>query len=239
MSIENHTTKPISVTSGKESTPNLSEQFKAQRKNKLEERDEKVKIDLGDLFNRYQTSSERNKVITNKLESILHLLSEEQKEYLFNSLEEVVDITDENEFVEKMFPVAKYYLGIKTEQLDQFETVDRQRLYEEHPTYKELNQLFAYELEGDEIRLHVPTNEATSIKDKLRLLNDGLRRLAEMARTNQNIKRVIGRSWIVGKNPKLLERLGFEVSEIETNPEGVSVGEATISREKLISLYGK
>lgn len=138
-----------------------------------------------------------------------------------------------------MFPIAKYYLDIEADQLDQFEAIERQRMYEEHPTYIGINQLFAYELEDDEIRLHIPTNKATSIKGKLRLVDDGLKKLAEIVRGNPNIKRVVGRSWIVGKNPKLLERLGFEVSDIETNPDGVKVGLATISREELLKRYLK
>jgi len=236
MSIENPTIDQVEATD--KPTPNLSEQFKVQRKNKLEKKDEKTKSDLKDLFNRYSTGPERIKAIQTQLKRFSHLLSEEQKEYLAKSISEIENIIDENEFVEKMFPVAKYYLGIKAEHLGQFEEIDRQRMYDEHPTYKELNQLFAYELEDGEIRLHVPSNEGTPIKDKLGLMEDGLKKLAEIVRDYPNIKLVAGRSWIVGEHPKLLERLGFEVSEIETNPQGIKVGLATISREELLKRYG-
>jgi len=217
----------------------LSEQFKAQRKDKLQERDEKTRSDLKDLFDRYETGAQRVEAIRKRLKSFARILSEEQKEYLHNSLEDVAGITDENEFVEKMLPVAKYYLDIQAGKLEQFEAIERQQMYDEHPTYRELNQLFAYELEDDEIHLHVPANKGTTIKDKLRLIDDGLKRLAEIVNDNTRIKQVVGRSWIVGENPKLLERLGFKVTDIETNPDGVKVGMATISRKELLDRYLK
>lgn len=93
MSIENPTIE------GEKPIPSLSEQFKSRRKDKLEKQDEKTRADLKDLFNRYQSGSERVKAIRNRLESSSHLLSEEQKGYLFSSIENVANIIDENEFL--------------------------------------------------------------------------------------------------------------------------------------------
>ncbi len=235
MNVENPTNQKAEIQEAK-SPPNVSEQFKTQR-NRREY--EEVKNHLKDLFNRHKTGSERAKELEDWLEPFLPILSEEQKEYMANAIEKNANLTEKDEFVEKMFLIAKYYLDIKAGHLDQFETIERQRIYKEHPTYKELNQLFAYEFEDDEIRLHVSANKGTSIKDKLRLIDNGLKKLAEIVRGNPKIKQVTGRSWIAGENPKLLGRLGFEVTEIEANSQGIKIGLAMISREKLLEMHGK
>ena len=166
-------------------------------------------------------------------------MPKEEKDHVLNSLQENAGIADESEFAEQIFPIIKVFVDRASDRLDLFENIQRKQYYDSQPTYKELNQLFAYEIAGEEVRLHIPPNIGTSIKDKRMLLKEGLKKLAEIVKDNPNIKKVIGHSWIVGENPGLLKMLGFEVTDLEVGLDGKKNAIATIQREELLKRYSR
>ena len=115
---------------------------------------------------------------------------------------------------------------------------DQERVeFLERGSFIEINQLLAYGLREDTLQLHVLPNKETSIGEKLKLLREGMEKLAEIVRDEETIKEVTIRGWIVLKRPSLLEKLGFKI-ELEWNFFGKIVNDfAHISREDLINKY--
>ncbi len=89
---------------------------------------------------------------------------------------------------------------------------------EEEPSNEvDLNEMFGYEpISEDEVWIHISDVRELSLSEKLKLLKDGLRDLAGLLQTNPDlsqIKKISGMSWIVSKNPKLVESLGFTIAK--------------------------
>lgn len=79
----------------------------------------------------------------------------------------------------------------------------------------DINEMVFCELKkDDELWLHIDDVRDKPLREKIRLLNDGFKKLAEYLVSDErlaNVKRITGTSWIVAKHPKTLERLGFGV----------------------------
>lgn len=78
----------------------------------------------------------------------------------------------------------------------------------------ELNRMLAYAKFQDAVLLHVSPSKTLQLSEKLRFLNDGLNKLADVLVNDPKIKKVQGSSWIMQENPRLVERLGFRIEEI-------------------------
>ncbi len=111
-----------------------------------------------------------------------------------------------------------------------------------------LNDLLHYHLDEDKnMHLHVFPNMLTDRPEQLRLLREGLRLAAEQLKAVDEVGMVYATSWIVAKNPALLEKLGFtiegEIDEAERRSlfsgEDRPIARASISREDFIRLHSK
>ena len=77
----------------------------------------------------------------------------------------------------------------------------------------ELNRMLAYAQLKDAVILHVAPSRTLKLSEKLRMLDDGLKKLADVLAENSKIKKVQGSSWIMQENPRLVEKLGFTVKD--------------------------
>lgn len=84
-----------------------------------------------------------------------------------------------------------------------------------------VNKLFSYVRENaGEISLHVGIDDESegdyTTGDKMRLMRQGLARVAAMLVLQSELKeveKISATSWIVTKNPKLMEALGFTIDD--------------------------
>ncbi len=174
-------------------------------------------------------------------------------EYLSNPIEQVLlelekicQTSDKQEFIDKIFEILKPIADLKVDHPDKFEIVARQIFLEAHDIIP-VNQLIAYSIKDGILELHIPPNEATAMKDKLSLLREGLHKIAKIVKADEKIEKVSGvSSWIVAKNPKLLERLGFKVIDIPPDETGQlyqdeeqrDLRDASMTREDFLKKYG-
>jgi len=113
-----------------------------------------------------------------------------------------------------------------------------------------LNEMLSYGYGKDYVHIHLAPSETLDMKEKFALLEDGFKKLAEILKSNPELKEVRATSWIVAANPELMEKkLGFnlkgEISPEEKNkyfrPEAeknIPVHKAIISRDDFIKKYG-
>jgi len=127
------------------------------------------------------------------------------------------------------------------------------------PYEHDFNEMLSCELvEKDELWLHIEDVRGMSLSEKRGYLLQGLYSLAKLLQEEPklaNVKKISGMSWIVSKNPKLVQSFGFSVADnldglekqkaeyderksdrvVHQNQEP---GYAYIEREKFIELYG-
>ncbi len=125
-----------------------------------------------------------------------------------------------------------------------------------------INFAMTIEFESAErISMHLSDIHRLGISEKLYLLRDGMKRIAEYLKTDpkfKNIKIISATSWIVTVKPKLMESLGFTIDNESPEskkakiiykgrqkegivPEEMKDVEPTysyISKDKLIEMYG-
>lgn len=104
---------------------------------------------------------------------------------------------------------------------------------------KEINRILTYHTSESDLYLHVPMTVVDSNKELTSLLKDGLSKLAEMIKLDpklSSIKNIKGISWMVFSHPKFINELGFEIESIDDDKKE---GTASISREKLLEIYGE
>lgn len=97
-----------------------------------------------------------------------------------------------------------------------------------------LSDTLYYGLYKNTLTLHVLPSSTLSRSNQLRSLREGLKKLADELKNNENlenIKIVSAKSWIVEEHPGLMEKLGFTIEAEKTD-------RATITRERFLELYG-
>lgn len=154
------------------------------------------------------------------------------KEKLFAALDELNGVTDRDVFVQKAFDILLPVTNTKFQYPREFEALQREQHYERNPSFIKINQLLSVDKEDEVLNLHVPPNETTPLRDKIQMLTEGMKQIAELVQHDQSIKEVRGTSWIITQNPGLIEKLGFTVDDISKES-----GEAHISREDLLKKY--
>ncbi len=107
-----------------------------------------------------------------------------------------------------------------------------------------LNDLLNFGVYKDRLHLHVYPAGSLGTREQLGRLRDGFQKLAIRLQEKEleHIQIIEGISWIVAKNPRLLEHLGFDIDrgeEGEMWTDGHGNARATISREKFLDKWGK
>ena len=157
------------------------------------------------------------------------------------SLDECAKIGNKNEFVEAVIEIIKPFVELALEKPELFvpaEGRDRE--------FIKINELLSYGVSasGNQIHIHIVPDEA--IRNGFsRLINEGLRELAKVVKENEQIKSINGTSWIIAKQPRILEKLGFtldgeiseEVRAKHFPGEKMEIHEAHMSREDFLDKY--
>ncbi|MCM2339314.1 MAG: hypothetical protein NDI62_02560 [Burkholderiales bacterium] len=172
------------------------------------------------------------------------------KEEFINNLHTAEDIEDKELFIEKMIEATKPLLSFKINNPRAFEEAQRNLILSKGENIK-LSKLLYTDMRGhdNEVFIHLAEaselikNEGLSVFKKE--IIEGLEELAKIVKTNENILRISAISWIVAKNPILLEKLGFTIDgEISKEEKAMNfeneerlVARAHISREDFLKRY--
>ncbi len=108
------------------------------------------------------------------------------------------------------------------------------------PQYQdtELNRLLRYGISGDVVHIHVPVTFLANPLELKALFIDGLRKLADQLQNDpklSSINKITASSELVAKGQRAFRDAGFTITYID---EEKSSGDAEISKEKLIEVYG-
>lgn len=204
--------------------------------------EEQLRSKIYGTFDKFTNSDERVDDIIKTLGDIIERL--ENSEEIKNNLNKLRQIEEKEEFCQSLFALLKQLVDWRESHLTEFENI-RRRDFNEQGSFIELNQMLSYGVGGDDIHLHVPPNVSTPNSEKLRLIREGLRKLATIVDQDPAIKIITATSWIVANHPDLLRKLHFTVEgEIDENTrnrffasETRPVALATMSREDLIKYY--
>jgi len=209
--------------------------------------------EFGDIFDEGKDERE------NTIEKMFLSLEIYEKEGIIFNKKEVIDglrrsleIQDKEEFIAHVLSVLGPIIEAKFTQPKNFEKATREIKISVGKLSKVLWAEFKDEKGIIEINL-APAKELIEeagigyLKKEVEI---GLRKLArEVVLPNDKIKKILAKSWIVAKNPSLLERLGFTYDGIVSEKEdgGISldnlgnkrsVAKAFMTRENFLARYG-
>ncbi|PWB38607.1 MAG: hypothetical protein C3F02_02745 [Parcubacteria group bacterium] len=195
-----------------------------------------------EIFDKFNTANERVDDIFNNLKNILTKMP--NSEEIKSELEALRQIEEKGHFCEKAFTILEQIIEWRENNLQEFEEI-RRNDFNEQGDFIELNKMLSYNIDGDSIHIHVPPNVSTSNSEKINLVYDGLKKLAQIVDQNPAIKTIVGTSWIVAEHPALMTKLHFtlegkidETSRAEHFPaENREIAVATMSRDELIKHY--
>lgn len=231
------------------------EQNPLEQKNiKINTARQKLKGKLESIFDEDNKNRKKITEIIDKF--ILHLETLEKNGLIFNKeeiikgLKEGVEIEDKEEFVSHFLKTLEPIVILQVTQANIFEKTERRNmLYNEAGNFK-LSEVLYTGFSGKEAHIHLaPSVEFIKEKGIANFKNEvknGLIKLAEVLKSNKEIEEITAASWIVAKNPALLEQLGFtiigEISKKEKDrhfeDEKRSIVKASIKREKFDEWYG-
>ncbi len=101
-----------------------------------------------------------------------------------------------------------------------------------------LNRVLAYEVVEDEVQIHIPTTFTENPMELVKLFDEAMRVLAERLANDPamlNVRKLSGFSNIAFEKPKLMERLGFTVTEVDNEKK---VAHVEMGRDLFIKRYG-
>ncbi|HBB43816.1 MAG TPA: hypothetical protein DCZ83_00235 [Candidatus Yonathbacteria bacterium] len=172
------------------------------------------------------------------------------KEETVRGLKESFNIKDKEVFVNYLLQVLDPIIMLRATQPDVFESVQREANLN-NSGYLKLSEVLHFGLDGEEAQLHLAPS-AELIKESgtgnfKKEVENGLEKLAEIIKSINKIKEIVATSWIVAKNPRLLEKLGFtivgEISKEEKEKlfpdEKRTIAKAFMTREEFLARYGK
>jgi hypothetical protein len=166
-------------------------------------------------------------------------LSAEDQEHMEAIFQELLTTTDKEAFVSRGLELLEVLLAHQhadTAGLSESEYAEHRRL---HPERTVVNKLLEFDDEGTELRLHVPPNRFTEVRELLHGLKSGMKDLARIVEDRPEVQKIIGKSWIIAQNPGLLIRLGFRVySDREDAGASPPRAVAEMSREDLLTRWG-
>ena len=159
-------------------------------------------------------------------------------------LDEAMAIQDDKEFIGKVSELLRPVAVTKIDNPKLYEAIQQRKILEQKG-YVKINDLFAYGLgeSGDYLHLHIfPVKER---EGKLGLIKEGMRELARIVEANKNIKVATATSWIVAKNPRMMQTLGFEIEgpidegirKKHFSDDSRPISKAYITRQELLKRY--
>jgi len=131
---------------------------------------------------------------------------------------------------------------------------ERNAFFFEHG-YTRVNKILGYQILPDtyqSLHIHLAPANDLGVGEKIRLIKDGFKKLAVVISSNTDIQKVYAVSWIVARQPKFMEKMGFEIEDsidvklllgsmrvvsALTNRDTRPRAMATMSREKFLERY--
>jgi hypothetical protein len=214
---------------------------------------EEMRGNLGRLYdNREKELNNRIDDFISKLESLQKNGVAFDKEGIINGLRESADIKDREVFISHLIKILEPIIIIQATQPKVIEQVQRENTIN-GPDNLKLSEVLYMSINGQnekEAEIHLaPATELIKqdgIGNFRKEVENGLKKLAEIIKTNDNIEKITATSWIVAKNPSLLERLGFtvigEISKEEREQENYRdekrpIAKAFMKREDFLFKY--
>lgn len=211
--------------------------------------EQKLRKFFSERFNEDSNPDKRFDNILNALQLFFKVddkneISEAEILEMKDNVKRVCYLEDEQQFIASGLAALQPLLDWKNNNPKTFEA----RLRENQVAYLKynvLNEMMTYDVHRKKINLHISPSETLSISEKISLVKDGLRRLAEVLKENEQIESVVATSWIVAANPGILEKLGFFVdgeisAEARANWRSVDdrpIASAHISRDDFLKRY--
>lgn len=146
-----------------------------------------------------------------------------------------LSMDDKEKFIEDASSnIADFLLSNFT--LEEIEQIARR-----HATYENynLNRLVEYGISDNIIHIHSPLTFIDNPMELRILFLDALNKLAEKLKNDPKlakIEKITASSWIVVKAQRAFKEAGFTITKIDKDKD---LGEAEITREKLIEIYAK
>lgn len=209
-----------------------------------------LKEELGRNFDNKQELNDRIDNLTLKMNLLQKNGAVFNKEKIIEDVKGCININEKEAFITHLLKALEPILVLRTTQPEIFERTQREaQLY--NSGYLKLSEVLHFGLDGEEVQLHLaPATELikdAGIGNFKKEVENGLRKLAEFIKSNDTIKEITATSWIVAKNPMLLERLGFTVGgeipkeekEKLFSAEKRPIAKAFMGREEFLARYGK
>lgn len=212
-------------------------------KEEKDEELERAKDSFAVVFDNHKDGEERVRVITDRLGKILDS-DDFDGEEVRKSLQTCSKTEDKKEFVDGVMLALQPVLTFRKNNPQAFEKLAREVAMSQEGM-KPLNEIMYYGGRDDYIHIHLAN--ARDLKNLRALVLDGLQKLAEVIKNNEKVKTIEATSWIVAKNPGLMEKMGFEVEgEIDEefrrrhfSDDKRKISKATIGREEFLKRYLK
>jgi|GEM_PF-1668433 len=206
--------------------------------------------DIGETFDRFATSKERVADFWAKLEPVIKVLGDKFVQRVKFALQNCAQVDDREEFVRQVLDIVSP--AFSTGSVEQVEAGAR-KLFVEQNGLTALNEIFSYNVDpsGDKVHIHWAPSRTIPVEKRIEWLLDGMQKLAQIVKADEQIKQVVASSWIITKMPQLITGGGFEMDgPMDLESKQQLIGEraladtnddwkvAHISRENLIKLYG-
>lgn len=216
---------------------------------------ERINSHAGDVFDSNDMGEKRAEAILKKLDLDPFLDQENfDQEYIdkdtFNSMIERIksaaSIEDRENFIQEIKEALEPIVELYQDHPKEFEEVARQAFFR-NSGFAAVNEIIAYKLYEDEMSLHLAPATTMTLSEKRTYVNQGLVKLAKIVEEDKNVSVITATSWVVAKNPKLFEGMGFtvtgEISDEEKeehfDDEQRAVAKASISREDFLEKFSK
>lgn len=194
---------------------------KAQEKEK--EAEKQLNIFLSQIFE-CNEPEKRFEAFSNRLSGFLIIadgigLNSEESEKVKNDLKSCCVLEDKEEFIRQGLIALRPLVEWKKNNEATFEAKEREN-FVSSSGFIRLNESLSYGKDRNLVHIHVAPSETMSDWEKYMNLKDGLRKLQEVLKKDEEIKQVTASSWIIATRGggRIMEKLGFTVTG-EISPE--------------------
>lgn len=221
-----------------------------QQRSKIDNLKKELRGKLGRFFDEKEKIEERIDRLASEIGELEKLGLTLDKEDILNGIRECLKIQDKENFLVQLERVLEPYLKLKVNHPEIFEKAQREEIIR-NSGYLRLSEVLYVGFENNIAHIHLaPASELIKekgIADLKQEVVEGLKKLAEIIISQENIEEVWAVSWIVAKTPLLFKKLGFtvlgEISEDEKRDgfenETRPVAKAFMVREDFLTKYGK
>ncbi len=228
---------------------NMRENLLMQR-SKSEEKIDVFTEEVKRSFSRIFDSVEKQKEIDGVVYMIEQIPDDKinNKEEVINGLKTSVEIKSKKDFINHILKVVEpvHIFSLKNPKL--FEDMQREHVLEKEENTRLSKVLFCgFDDKRKSAHIHLAVArefiKEFGIKAFIREVTDGLRKLAEIIKDNNEVNEVTATSWIVKEHPELMKNLGFTLADkkLELSPSSDDKRkrrDSFISREDFLSKYG-